>query len=391
MKANELIVLSYINKFHRVDLYEIQKVVNEPLVQLADCICNLYERGYFSPEEQENTLCITDKVKVEQVQSWNIWVKDKENDFDGKMIYEGEYNDFGMPKIDNVNQLNELLNLESVDLNAYHLFCKYRDDKERTICAPSVKLKERQRWIVRNILDKVPMGSCVHGFVKGKSIKTNAEPHVRKKEILCLDIENFFPSITIEQVRTVFMMLGYSEPVTNKLCEICTYAGRLPQGAPTSPALSNIVFQRIDAELLRLVEKEGLTYTRYADDLTFSTNDSNIEKYIVEVKEILGKEGFLINEKKTHVMKDNYRKIVTGLLVNDRLRVPNAYKKKLRQEIYYCNKYGISQHLRAIGRDDAVNFREYLYGKAYYINMIEQDEGQYFLKQLDELFKLEYQ
>ena len=87
-------------------------------------------------------------------------------------------------------------------------------------------------------------------------------------------------------------------------------------------------------------------------------------------------------------MKDNYRKMITGLVVKHDVRIPAAFKKKLRQEIYYCNKYGVSQHLHAIGRDSAVNFREYLYGKAYYVKMVEKECGEKFLQQLDEIFSV---
>lgn len=108
------------------------------------------------------------------------------------------------------------------------------------------------------------------------------------------------------------------------------------------------------------------------------------------MKKIIQKYGFEINEQKTHIMKDNYRKMVTGLVVTDTVKVPQKFKRKFRQEIYYCEKFGVEQHLKNIGRKSAVNFKEYMYGKAYFIKMVEEDVGNKFLKELDQIFSLVY-
>lgn len=390
MKANEIIILSYINKFHSIDLYEIQKTVNEPLIQLVNTVEDLFRRAYIQ-NNGEGFWEVTGKVDGREVSAWDVWTweykEKKQKEFAWK-DYRGEVSKAGFPVFDKVSRLNEALQLSEIDADAYHCFALYSGEKIRMITAPSLPLKERQRWILKHILEKVSVGSCVHGFVKGRSIKTNAECHVGKKEILCLDIKDFFPSIHIEQVKEVFTNIGYSDEITQKLAELCTHMGVLPQGAPTSPYIANVVFGKIDDSLMRFADQYGLVYTRYADDLTFS-GDGEIEQYLEPIADMVQKGGFRIQQDKTHVMKDKYRKMVTGLLVNQKVRVPAAYKKKLRQEIYYCSKYGISQHLEAVGRKNAVNFREYLYGKAYYIKMIEEDAGEKFLEELDALFRLQ--
>lgn len=392
LKANELIILSYINKYRKIDYEEIQKVVNEPLLQLSDAVYNLYEQGYFVivedklNKENEVKVEVTEKALFEPIYSWNTWIECETPEFDGNVVYEGERNEKGVPIIQTISELEELLKLHNIDEDSYHVFEIYSGEKVRKILAPSKKLKERQRWILKNILYINKEQEYVHGFVKGKSIVTNAQCHVGKKEILCLDISHFFPTIKLDSVVNVFQNIGYSSEVALKLGKLCTYEDILPQGAPTSPTLANTVFVPVDEELFRYSLNNKLIYTRYADDLTFSTDDLHIENHISNISAIVEKHGYKINENKTHVMKDNYRKIVTGLLVNERVKVPKKFKNRLKQEIYYCRKYGVSQHLHAIGRNSAVNFKEYMYGKAYFIKMVEPGIGNDFLNQLDELF-----
>ena len=388
LKTNELIILSYINKFKKLDFEMIQKEIQAPLAQISNMVYDLYKREYLIPAE--NGILLTEKAKAEPVFSWNVWLEDEKLEFDGTQIYTGQLNLFGVPEIRDINQLKKILELKNVKLD-YHIFNLCTGKKVRRICAPSKKLKERQRWIIKNILYKHKSKECIHGFVRRRSIVTNAMCHVGKKEILCMDISDFFPSIKFKDVVKVFSEWGYTKEVSLKLGEICTCHSEnedrfLPQGAPTSPYLANIIFEVVDDELMKYSEANGLVYTRYADDLTFSINGDNIENHIETIKCIVNRYGFFVNDSKTHVMKDNYRKIVTGLLVNERVRVLRKYKRDFEQEIYYCQKYGVSQHLCAIGRGEAVGFKDYMYGKAYFVKMVERDLGNYYLNQLDEIF-----
>ncbi len=388
MKANEIIILSYINKYNRISLQEIQQALNEPVVLLANSISELYEKGYIVKGEADR-FELTEKAKEESVDAWNAWLlkNKRKKTFDGNSEFKGELKN-NLPVIKNIGKLKRILQLENIDYNAYHVFSTYSKGKLRTITSPSIELKERQRWILRNILEKVELENCVHGFLKGKSIKTNAQCHINKEEIMCLDIKDFFPSISSKDVNNIFLSLGYEEEIVEWLTILCIHNNKLPQGSPTSPYLANIRFKQIDRKLMKLAKDNNITYTRYADDLTFSTNEE-IEPFFDRINEIVIKNGFEINEKKKHVMKGNYRKMVTGLVVKDDVKIPKYFKKKLRQEIHYCKKYGVTQHLENIGKTDAINFKEYLYGKAYYVKMVEKEYGESILRQLDQIFSIQ--
>lgn len=289
-----------------------------------------------------------------------------------------------LPVIFDINHLNEILKLEELKLDCYHNFSIYTKHKEREISAPSQNLKARQRWILDEILYKIPLHECCHGFVKNHSIKTNAQLHINHEFILCMDIHDFFPSINIEQVQNVFYHIGYTSRVAFELAKICTHDGVLPQGAPTSPYIANIIFSNIDKLIQEVIFSKNITYSRYADDLTFSSCE-NISFLIPEISQLVKLHGFEINSKKTHLMEDPHRKIVTGLLVTDKVRVPKYYKRIFNQELYYCEKYGVASHLNNCRSNKKINFKEYMYGKAYYIKMIEPEIGENYLVRLDNI------
>lgn len=293
--------------------------------------------------------------------------------------------DRSLPVIFDWNHVDEILQMTQLQFPCYNVFIICGRRKEREITAPSLKLKLRQRWILDEILMKIPLSECCHGFVTGKSIVTNAEKHIGKKQILSVDIEDFFPSIKEEQVIQVFKDMGYSKSAAARLAIICCFEEQLPQGAPSSPYLANLTCRDMDNEFLQISQKYGLTYTRYADDMTFSA-DVDLHFMLPVIKETIEKYGFSINSNKTRIYKENERKLITGLLVReDGLRVPKKFKRRLKQEIYYCKKFGVSTHLENTDSEKTVNFKEYLYGKAYYIKMVEPEIGEYFLKQLDDI------
>nr|WP_315024189.1 reverse transcriptase family protein [uncultured Aminipila sp.] len=290
-----------------------------------------------------------------------------------------------LPVIFDTAHLRQILELRGVKLNSYKTFFIKGNKKKRKIDSPSRKLKERQRWILKNILEKIALSDNCCGFVRCKSILDNAKPHVGKEFILNMDIKDFFPSINQNAIEDIFSNLGYVTPVARLLSEICCFNEVLPQGAPTSPYLSNIICIKMDYELNAFSKRINATYTRYADDITFSSsNDLNFA--IVEIREILVKYGFECNDLKTHMMKGVTRKIVTGLLVNEEIKILKQYKRKLKQEIYYCKKFGVTAHLENVKADKFINYREHLYGKAYYIKMVEPIIGEKFLKELDEIY-----
>lgn len=290
-----------------------------------------------------------------------------------------------LPVIFDIKHCDLILKMREIKegKQAYKTFFIYGKRKVRMIISPSLKLKARQEWIMRNILEKVEVHSCCHGFVKNHSILTNAKMHCNQSNLLTLDIESFFESITQKQVIDVFTSLGYTTPVSKRLSDICCYNGYLPQGAPTSPYLSNLVFKQLDMELSSLAKRHTIVYTRYADDLFFSGKD-NVFAIEEEIKTKLEKYGFKINTKKTRRYADGKDKIITGLIIIDgKIRVPKYFRRKIKQEIYYCKEFGPTLHLENSCSKKIINFKEYLYGKAYYIKMIEPDLGEDILKQLD--------
>lgn len=183
----------------------------------------------------------------------------------------------------------------------------------------------------------------VHGFVKDKSIKTNAREHLGKKNVLSVDIERFFESITKTMVSNAFFKIGFSKVASDWLSNLTTINGHLVQGFNTSPTIANIVADEMDIELAYLSGND-VTYTRYADDLYFSTN--NILPSVDDIENIISNYGFKINQSKTKEMKRGNYQFVTGLTVfDDKMpRIPKRIKKNLRLEIYFIQKYGYKEH-----------------------------------------------
>ena len=390
INKHESIILSYIKKYGTLGIQDIQSELNISANGIAEMVISLCKNGYLKKSNQDHEIYeFTDKVNLDGIPNWDDFLS---SSVKPSFIpnYSGPYNYNHLPLIKSVKKLDSILQMSDIDLKyQYHIFQIINGEKTRTINAPSIKLKCRQKWILRNILSSITIPSYIHGFVKGKSIKTNAESHIGQKEILCLDLKDFFPSITFESVINVFIELGYSRTVATRLAQICTCRRVLPQGGVTSPMIANIVALKMDYKLYEFALENDCTYTRYADDLTFSWNKTNIEKELYPtIQQIIIDNGFIINEKKTHVMKTPYRKLVTGLIVTDNgVRIPSRFKKDLKKDIYFCQKYGVSSHLQFTGREHKMNFLEHLYGKAYFIKMVEPEIGESFLRQLDQILQ----
>jgi retron-type reverse transcriptase len=262
----------------------------------------------------------------------------------------------------------------------------------RTLSAPHRTLAAAQQWVLANIVSRLPVEPPAHGFLPGRSILTNATPHVGKAVVVNLDLENFFPSITFPRVRSVFQCLGYSPAVATVLTLLCTecprqrveYAGQmyhvavgprgLPQGACTSPGLSNQVARRLDKRLRGLAEKLGLTYTRYADDMTFSGGDeanARVGYLMARVRHIAEDEGFAVNVKKSRVQRRSAAQSVTGLVVNDRPGVPRDTVRRLRAILHRARFEG----LEAQNREGRPDFRAWLEGMIAYVGMVRPEVG----------------
>jgi retron-type reverse transcriptase len=272
----------------------------------------------------------------------------------------------------------------------------------RTLAAPHQTLKAAQRWILANVAARFPVTDAAHGFVAGRGIVSNANPHVGKAVVVNLDLSDFFPSVAFPRVRAVFERYGYSGAVATVLALLCTecpraavtYAGTkyeaatgpraLPQGAPTSPALSNQVARKLDKRLLGVAKKLGLTYTRYADDLTFSGGPELNEKVgwlLAKVRHVAAEEGFAVNEPKTRVMRRSAAQTVTGVVVNDKPSVSRDELRRLRAILHRAKAEGLA----AQNRDGRPDFRAWLVGKIAFVRMVRPDVGERLKAALDAL------
>ncbi|QWH98163.1 retron St85 family RNA-directed DNA polymerase [Bacillus mycoides] len=243
-----------------------------------------------------------------------------------------------------------------------------KNGSSRQIFEPLPNLKDIQRWILEEILYKCPISDYAKSYVPRRSTKDNARFHRRQKKVLTLDIKDFFPSIRFHKIYLFFFNLGYTESLSMMLANLCCLNGSLPQGAISSPALSNLIFKSFDKRISVFCKSNNIRYTRYADDLTFS-GDFQPGMLIKFVENILVPEGFQLNNKKTRVRLQHQRQEVTGIVVNQKLQAPRKMRRELRQKIHYIEKYGLDSHLER-SQITRVNYIKHLLGIAHYIRHI---------------------
>lgn len=260
----------------------------------------------------------------------------------------------------------------------------------RAISAPKDALADAQLWILSRILERLPVEPEAHGFIRERSIVTGASPHVGKSIVINLDLKDFFPTLGFRRVKGLFAKLGYSEQIATLLALICTEPPRvpvevdgkklyvalgdrvLPQGACTSPAITNLVCRRLDRRLAGAAERWGFTYTRYADDLTFSgEGERGVALLLRGVRSILEGEGFAEHPAKTRVMRSGRRQEVTGVVVNDKLGVDRKAVRELRAILHNAEKHGIDSQ----NRIEHPNFEAYLRGRIAFVSMVDPQRG----------------
>jgi hypothetical protein len=263
-----------------------------------------------------------------------------------------------------------------------------RSGGSRLILAPKKRLKALQRKLLPLLVDKLPCGEPAHGFRKARSVRTNAQPHVGRRALLKLDLQDFFPSVTFGRVRGLFISLGYGYPVATALAALCTEAQRQPveidgkvfhvpvgrrhcvQGAPTSPGICNAVVWRLDRRLAGLARKRGFAYTRYADDLTFSGDDlAALPILRAQAERIVAAEGFRVNAKKGRICRRGQRQLVTGVVVNQVLGLSRQKRRLLRAEIHRALQQKKS------GALDAAAARR-IDGKLAYLRMLNPQQAE---------------
>lgn len=267
---------------------------------------------------------------------------------------------------------------------------------KRRIHAPRAALKKAQRRILEGILAHAPAHEACHGFVKGRSIVTNASPHRGARVVIKIDLLDFFPTIHFRRVAGLFTSYGFPAEVARLLAGLCTHRaklpdgrvawpGVLPQGAPTSPALANLLCRRLDARLSKLAARAGARYTRYADDLTFSFADEpevRLGRFFWWVDQICQAEGFTENAKKRRVLRPGTQQRVTGVVVNQGLTVPREVRRKLRAMIHRCRVEGLDAVAAAEGRPE---LGAELAGTAAYVKMVQPEAGEKLLRAVREV------
>ena len=240
----------------------------------------------------------------------------------------------------------------------------------RRIQSPYPSLLYCQEWIYKNILIKNPLHDCAHGYALNRSILSNAKPHLNQKILLKMDLECFFESIPINWVINYFANLGYAKNISFYLASICCLNSSLPQGAATSPALSNILLYQLDNRLNLLSQTYQINYTRYADDLTFSGNYIP-HNFIQIVNGIIESYELKVNTKKTRLHTKKGKRIVTGVSVSGSTpTIPRSTKRELRKEIFYIKKFGYLSHVTKL-KIRKINYLNSLEGKFQFWNQVE--------------------
>lgn len=241
----------------------------------------------------------------------------------------------------------------------------------RRISVPYPSLMEIQKWILTNILRIISVSKFAKAYVKGENIINNAKFHKGQKIILKLDIKDFFGSITFLHIYKVFKTLGYSKSVSVLLAKLCLLNNKLPQGAPTSPALSNIVFVKLDGIISKYALSQNIRYTRYADDLTFS-GDFSPGPVIRFVRNVLNENQLSLNDAKTTVVRQNNRQVVTGIITNKKLNAPRTLRRELSKVAYYIEKHGIQNHIQHCTITEE-NYIEKLLGRASFVKSVNKE------------------
>ena len=245
-----------------------------------------------------------------------------------------------------------------------------RNGKIRTLYVPDSLLKYIQKQILHKVLMPLPLSPCASAYKKGCSLRENALPHMEKSVVLKLDISDFFGNITFISVyQHAFPGELFPPSLRTLLAHLCCYRDFLPQGAPTSPYISNLVMLPFDRYMENWCRSREITYTRYCDDLAFS-GSFNPSTVIHKASSFLLRMGFQVNPEKTRISTQGQRQSVTGIVVNKKAQLPKEYRRRLRQEIYYIEKFGLAEHLKKIhSSSDPEKYLESLKGKYLYFRI----------------------
>lgn len=354
--------------------------------------------------------------KAERANTWKLR-QQSEISYLGQSVSKGlnhqksdseKLRDQNLPVIQSVNELASAMEISVGELRflAFHRrtsttthYQRFAIPKKtggvRNISAPMPRLKRIQEWILFNILEKIELHPAAHGFRRGRSIITNAEPHVKSDVVINVDMENYFPTVTYQRVRGMFKCFGYSEQLATILALICsepevaevlidnqTYYVKqserfLPQGAPSSPAITNIICRGMDARLAYHAKDSGFTYTRYADDITFSGSSVSSEKVgriLRRTRYVVEQEGFKLHPEKTRIFRKGSRQEVTGLVVNEKVSVSRKTLRQFRATLFQIEKDGPAGKKWG----NTSNVLESIEGYSNFVAMVDPEKGAVF-------------
>lgn len=299
-----------------------------------------------------------------------------------------------LPVIYSINHFSGLVGYSVSYLKRAVKFQKYfyrefeinkNNGDKRTLYEPLPSLKEIQLWILDEILYKLKVSRYAKAYVPKRSIKEHTIYHTDEPFVLTLDIKEFFNSIKFESVESLFRNIGYSEKMSNLFTKLCFREDELPQGAPTSPYISNLVLKDFDIAISGYCIKNEIKFTRYADDLAFSGN-LNAEEIEKLVKDELSKIGLELNDEKRRLMKPNQPQLISGIIVNKKAQLPKKVRNSLRNEMYYIKKFGLPNHIERI-KQKKPNYIKHLMGRINYVLQINPRDEEFieYKKYLHEL------
>ena len=296
--------------------------------------------------------------------------------------------DFNKSLTDN-NKIKRLYTMSNNIEKYYNKFTiKKRNGKNREILSPSPDLKRIQKNILSELLYDKRISEYAKAYKKGSGLVDNAKIHTGYKYILKLDIKDFFNSVSYVDIYNIFLEYGFSSSLCGLLSHLVTYDDYLPQGAPTSPYLSNLLLRDFDYIVGNWCNKNNINYTRYSDDLTFSMNEYNRD-IVRFIRKNLYKYNLELNNDKVCLIKNSDKQKITGIVVNDKIQVDIKYRKKIRQEIYYINKYGLSNHLKRINIKDQNKYLNSLLGRINFVLSVDNNNKDFinYKKVINELIK----
>jgi RNA-directed DNA polymerase len=316
----------------------------------------------------------------------------------------------GLPIFETAEDLSKAMKLSMSELRflAYHRktstvshYQRFEIPKktggQRLISAPMPRLKKAQYWILENILYKLSTHKAAHGFVPQLSIVSNAQNHIGKQVLINIDLKDFFPTVTFKRIKGLFVALGYAEQLATIFALLCSEPNvdkveldgktffvskgerLLPQGAPTSPAITNLICHKLDLRLAGLSKKFNYQYSRYADDISFSAiHSDDINLILRQAQQIVTEEGFVVNPKKIQVMRAGSQKEVTGIVVNEKLNVSREQMKIFRSVLHTLATKGADK-VKFGGAD----LQKSIQGFANFINMVNAEKGEKILAEVN--------